>query len=121
MEKLKKTKIKNSEKPKKTKIKCKDKQENVKSGKSDKSGKPGKPGKPGKSGKSGKSGKPGKPGKCIDVERKNKMIITIVKDDNDLHIDQYYDKRINGVINKIRDQNTMIDNKIRFGWNSGDN
>ena len=46
--------------------------------------------------------------------------ITIIQEKDNLGIDHYYEKKVNGIINKIKQQNQMIDDKIRFGWNSGD-
>ena len=46
--------------------------------------------------------------------------ITLVKQRDNLDVDTFYDRKMKGVIKKIKDQNTMIDDKIRFGWNSGD-
>jgi hypothetical protein len=55
------------------------------------------------------------------VKHKNKGNgITIIQEKDNLGIDQYYEKKVNGIINKIKQQNQMIDDKIRFGWNSGD-
>jgi len=47
--------------------------------------------------------------------------ITIIHDNDSSNIDQYYEKKVGIIINKIKQQNQMVDNKIRFGWNSGDN
>jgi DNA gyrase/topoisomerase IV subunit B len=46
--------------------------------------------------------------------------ITLVKQRDNLDVDTFYDRKMKSVIKKIKDQNTMIDDKIRFGWNSGD-
>jgi hypothetical protein len=46
--------------------------------------------------------------------------ITLIKQRDNLDIDTFYDRKMKGVIKKIKDQNTMIDDKIRFGWNTGD-
>ena len=45
--------------------------------------------------------------------------ITIVRDnDENTSIDEYYDRKMNGIIKRIKDQNQLIDDKIRFGWNN---
>lgn len=44
--------------------------------------------------------------------------ITIIQEKDNLNIDRYYEKKVNSIINKIKEQNQMIDDKIRFGWNS---
>jgi len=48
--------------------------------------------------------------------------ITIVNSNQDTQIDKYYDRKVNTMLGKIREQNRLIsDQKIRFGWNFGDN
>jgi hypothetical protein len=49
-----------------------------------------------------------------------KTIITIIKQQDHSVIDNFYDRKVNNIIKKIKEQNTMIDDKIRFGWNAGD-
>ena len=44
--------------------------------------------------------------------------VTILKDPDTTTIDQYYDRKVNGIIDKIKKQNEMFDEKIRFGWNN---
>ncbi len=45
--------------------------------------------------------------------------ITILRDsDESTNIDEYYERKMNGIIKKIKDQNQVIDDKIRFGWNN---
>jgi hypothetical protein len=64
------------------------------------------------------------PTKKVKVENSKSLgtTITIVKDlDKNTEIDKYYHIKVNNMIGKIREQNNMVDDKIRFGWNSGDN
>jgi len=45
--------------------------------------------------------------------------ITIVRDnDENTSIDEYYERKMTGIIKRIKDQNQLIDDKIRFGWNN---
>ena len=45
--------------------------------------------------------------------------ITIIRDsDENTNIDEYYERKMNGIIKRIKDQNQLIDDKIRFGWNN---
>lgn len=45
--------------------------------------------------------------------------ITIIRDsDENTSIDEYYERKMNGIIKRIKDQNELTDDKIRFGWNS---
>jgi hypothetical protein len=47
---------------------------------------------------------------------KKKSFITLIKQPECV-VDTLYDKKVNFIIKKIKEQNTMIDDKIRFGWN----
>ena len=52
----------------------------------------------------------------------NFTTITIVNSNQATQIDKYYDRKVNTMLGKIREQNRLIsDQKIRFGWNFGDN
>jgi hypothetical protein len=45
--------------------------------------------------------------------------ITIICDnDEGTCIDQYYERKITGIVKKIKEQNSFTDDKIRFGWNN---
>ena len=45
--------------------------------------------------------------------------ITIVRDnDENTSIDEYYERKMTGIIKRIKEQNQVIDDKIRFGWNN---
>jgi hypothetical protein len=44
--------------------------------------------------------------------------ITVVQENKDNYMDNSYPEKLNLIIKKIKDQNTMIDDKIRFGWNN---
>lgn len=44
--------------------------------------------------------------------------ITLIRDnDENTSIDEYYERKMNGIIKKIKDQNDFVNDKIRFGWN----
>jgi len=47
---------------------------------------------------------------------KKKSFITLIKQPECV-VDTLYDKKVGNIIKKIKEQNTMIDDKIRFGWN----
>jgi hypothetical protein len=44
--------------------------------------------------------------------------ITVIQENKENYMDNSYPEKINLIIKKIKDQNTMIDDKIRFGWNN---
>ena len=46
--------------------------------------------------------------------------ITILRDSDSSIIDEMYDRKIQTVIKRIKNQNELTDDKIRFGWNVGD-
>ncbi len=46
--------------------------------------------------------------------------ITVVKEKDTNVVDTNYDKRINKIVQAMKIQNTFTDDKIRFGWNTGD-
>ena len=63
-----------------------------------------------------------KPKSKVKSKSNNYTRITIVNSNQDTQIDKYYDRKVNTMLGKIREQNRLIsDQKIRFGWNFGDN
>ena len=44
--------------------------------------------------------------------------ITVIQENKENYMDNSYPEKINLIIKKIKEQNTMIDDKIRFGWNN---
>jgi hypothetical protein len=53
--------------------------------------------------------------------KQNWPIITIQKQQDTTKTDHLYDKRLNTIVKRIREENTFTDDKLRFGWNTGDN
>ena len=46
--------------------------------------------------------------------------ITLQKQQDTTTTDHSYDKRLNTILKRIRAENTFTDDKLRFGWNTGD-
>jgi hypothetical protein len=46
--------------------------------------------------------------------------ITLLKQQDTTTTDHSYDKRLNTIVKRIRSENTFTDDKLRFGWNTGD-
>jgi len=76
--------------------------------------------------KSAQSSKPKSPKNGKPKKVKQKSIrsvgsgITILRDSDSSIIDEMYDRKIQTVIKRIKTQNELTDDKIRFGWNVGD-
>jgi hypothetical protein len=53
-------------------------------------------------------------------KKQTKGRITIIRDHGgeDNTIDHYYERKINNIVKKIKEQNEFGDDKIRFGWNT---
>ncbi len=54
----------------------------------------------------------------VSTKKYNSGITLVVDNDENTSIDEYYERKMNGIIKRIKDQNQIIDDKIRFGWNS---
>jgi len=50
-------------------------------------------------------------------QQNGRLTIKIIQEKDSSDIDKFYDRKINGIINKIKEQNKSCDDKIRFGWN----
>jgi len=50
-------------------------------------------------------------------QQNGRLTIKIIQEKDSSDIDKFYDRKINGIINKIKEQNKSSDDKIRIRYN----